>query len=864
MISITEALQDHRYIYFGGEDKLLMASSDNLTNWSVVTEYEYQDLKEPSVIHTDDTWFFLSDKALYMSPDLVAFQKLDGWPVKDLAGRPSFFQDKDQIWHVAYATSTEPGISVIRIADFDPKSQKIMLTDQTVSFVDGASNNSWQVDPAILYVEGVYYLATAGNYVYSSNKYTGNYGRVPTNFSAAPNVFGNQKSHLAGWLGAPQLVLDGTSIRLFAEQPDGTGLVYRSADRDNIFDWSDSTTVQCKKALNGGTLLVNEKVTAEVPVEEDDTPHFNTHMSIRTLHGDTDVPLVCYKQSSVQYQYEDNQTNQLQMVVYNDGSPGYTCVANESVITFNDDLFVIKQVEEDDQGTGLLTVTAVQYVNSEISRVVQRTVKNGQLTYTVQDVLDFFLNDKVANPFGFSYHAYGDFGKQQIENLGNMSGKDMISKIIETWPGTIVVPYRKRLDVYAPGTLARNHNRRIVYKYNTSNMKMVEDSTGIINQLRCIGATKDDSDTSSVQGNLSQTVTDTTITTGADHTADFQADAKKYLGVPYVWGGHNKANPWAGMDCSGYVSQVYHDFGIEIPAYTVAMENNFREIPYSEVKPGDVGFYGPHGGTHHICLMLDHNTMIYEPQEGEVCKTAPVSSYAPSWYGRNDQMQAKINTKKTETVENLHLSYSDGSGGTSTQTAQQYYFQPFIITDNNSWNEWGPHPAPNDLQDDRFKDPESMRKYAVKQLVPEPKISVEVVMKNNEMPIIGEQRNLTIPHRRSVLGDPDNQETTQDAYTTTVTAVGFTWYPYDKNQGTDVTYDNLPATLLHARLNNDSYLHRIEQLANATLDRMPQVFYSNQDPSANQTVRNGAIWIKPNDTKGDVDNGGQTKPSTDK
>ena len=111
----------------------------------------------------------------------------------------------------------------------------------------------------------------------------------------------------------------------------------------------------------------------------------------------------------MQCQYEDNQTNQMQFVAYDDGSPSFTLIANESTINFNNNLFIIKNVEEDDQGIGLYTVTALQYVNSEIGRVRQRNIRNGTLTYTINDVLDFFLNDKTANPFGFTYTVFHSY-----------------------------------------------------------------------------------------------------------------------------------------------------------------------------------------------------------------------------------------------------------------------------------------------------------------------------------------------------------------------------------------------------------------------------------------------------------------------
>ena len=350
-----------------------------------------------------------------------------------------------------------------------------------------------------------------------------------------------------------------------------------------------------------------------------------------------------------------------------------------------------------------------------------------------------------------------------------------------------------------------------------------------------------------------------TKTVTEDHSAEFIKDAKIYLGVPYVWGGHNEANPWAGMDCAGYVNQVYHDWGIELgTAYTPSQEHHFREIPYSEVTTGDVAFFGPHGATHHIELMLDHNTAIYEPQPGMSCMMQPIAQYPATWYGRNDEMHNKIFPTKTVTTT---VTTKQDDSSSSDQVS--YYFQPFIVQDDHSIEMWGLHPG-EDVQDDRFKDPDSMRKYALTQLVPDPVISVEVITETNLVPVPGEEVYLTIPEKGSLVEQSD--KTTQTSYNTTVTVVGFTLYPFDPSQGTDITYDNLQASILHAQTYS-SDLKRMEQLANAMLDRMPEVYYTKKDPTSGRTVKPGAIWANPYSSKelkekGGDNNGGKHDSGT--
>lgn len=886
-ISVLEALEQHRYVYFGFEshptDKdpwqatPIMAYSDNLVSWETISRLEQLNgLRDGYMIKIEDRYYIIGTGALYVTTDFYSFEKLDY--LKDDKNyknvwAPEIFKDLDGKYHIVYcAGDAEAGILNDYIADFDPQTNKITNEGQAITFGDGAIDNSYRIDPDICLIDGVYYLTIGGNYIFSSNNYLGPYQKFPVNFAPTPQKYSNHSSGIAGWIEGPNMFVDGNSVRLFADQTEGNGLVFRSSTIDDMFNWADTEKTRATFKMRHGSILVNDKITAQVPAEFNHAPKFNPQITIQGIHTTKPVPLTCFLKSSFQVQYENNQTNQLQFVAYNDGSPSFALIANESTIEFNNDLYIIKNIEQDRTGTSLYTVTAMQYVNSEIGRVFQKNVRSGTLTYSIDEVLDFFLNDETANPFGFSYHVFGDFSKQQIENLGGCSGKDMISKIISTWPGTIVKPSGKRIDVYSSDQFSRNYQRRIVYNHDSTNMKLTEDSTVIVNQITCVGgsySTDDSTASSSTEATSSGGVVvedgSVPIESGQDNTAAFQADAKKYLGVPYVWGGHNKANPFAGMDCSGYVSQVYHDFGIEIPAYTVAMENNFREIPRSEIKPGDVGFYGPHGSTHHISLILDKNTLIYEPEPGQSCKTATIDSFPPDWYGRNDEMQAKISTKKvemapTETIK-LVANYNGGTYTPDTDSTQtHYYFQPFTLTDEHSKDEWGLHPASSILQDDRFKDANAMREYARTQLVLEPSVSIEIVLNTNEMPIPGEQVYLTIPEvdDRTLLGETD----TQHAYNTKVTLVGYTWYPYNPSQGTDNIYQNLPATLLHSQTS----LTKLEQLADAMFDRMPQIFYGQHDPSANQAVKNGAIWVKPiidqtvssNKTDKDLMIGGET------
>ena len=99
---------------------------------------------------------------------------------------------------------------------------------------------------------------------------------------------------------------------------------------------------------------------------------------------------------------------------------------------------------------------------------------------------------------------------------------------------------------------------------------------------------------------------------GAATGNDVVAMAKKYIGVPYVWGG---TNPATGMDCSGITQRVFKDLGIEIPrVVSDQMRQGTPVASLAEAKPGDllVSFGGDH-----ISIYLGNGKAIDAPVPGK-------------------------------------------------------------------------------------------------------------------------------------------------------------------------------------------------------------------------------------------------------
>jgi cell wall-associated NlpC family hydrolase len=102
--------------------------------------------------------------------------------------------------------------------------------------------------------------------------------------------------------------------------------------------------------------------------------------------------------------------------------------------------------------------------------------------------------------------------------------------------------------------------------------------------------------------------------------------------VPYSWGGGTAAGPGKGIDsgsgitgfdCSGLVLYSFAGVGIKLPHYSGSQYNLGRKIPASQMRRGDVIFYGP-GGSQHVTIYLGQGQMLEAPDIGLKVRVAPV------------------------------------------------------------------------------------------------------------------------------------------------------------------------------------------------------------------------------------------------
>ncbi|WP_447646859.1 transglycosylase SLT domain-containing protein [Nocardioides zeae] len=100
---------------------------------------------------------------------------------------------------------------------------------------------------------------------------------------------------------------------------------------------------------------------------------------------------------------------------------------------------------------------------------------------------------------------------------------------------------------------------------------------------------------------------------GAVTGEDVVAQARRYLGVPYVWGG---TDPAKGLDCSGLVQRVYDDLGIDLPrvSHQQARAGRAVEGGLANARPGDIlAFNSP---VNHVGIYIGDGKMIEAPRTG--------------------------------------------------------------------------------------------------------------------------------------------------------------------------------------------------------------------------------------------------------
>lgn len=107
------------------------------------------------------------------------------------------------------------------------------------------------------------------------------------------------------------------------------------------------------------------------------------------------------------------------------------------------------------------------------------------------------------------------------------------------------------------------------------------------------------------------------------------AQARSYMGVPYVWGGTTPA----GFDCSGYVQYVYGKVGVNLPRTADVQFNEGRSVALGSEAPGDMVFFETYtAGASHVGIYIGGGQFIHASSSGCVRVSSLDESYFKQRY----------------------------------------------------------------------------------------------------------------------------------------------------------------------------------------------------------------------------------------
>jgi cell wall-associated NlpC family hydrolase len=90
------------------------------------------------------------------------------------------------------------------------------------------------------------------------------------------------------------------------------------------------------------------------------------------------------------------------------------------------------------------------------------------------------------------------------------------------------------------------------------------------------------------------------------------------IGKPYIFGAEGPG----GYDCSGLTKVAWASVGVHLEHFTGDQIGSGRAVSRSEIRPGDLVFYG--SPVHHVGIYIGGNTMVHAPHTGDHVRMASI------------------------------------------------------------------------------------------------------------------------------------------------------------------------------------------------------------------------------------------------
>jgi len=205
---------------------------------------------------------------------------------------------------------------------------------------------------------------------------------------------------------------------------------------------------------------------------------------------------------------------------------------------------------------------------------------------------------------------------------------------------------KERADAVRPSEQLETQRDRALYDYDAAR----QNATGLQVQRVAFDqwvaqrrASQAASDKAAAETARSQVLAVGSLLSTVPTSANAQAVIKRavsQLGVPYAWDGGNSAGATQGIrdggtadsygdfakvgfDCSGLMMYAFAAAGVPLPHYAGYQYLVGKQVPLSELQPGDMVFYSP-SGIHHVALYIGGGMMIEAPESGSYVSVTPL------------------------------------------------------------------------------------------------------------------------------------------------------------------------------------------------------------------------------------------------
>jgi cell wall-associated NlpC family hydrolase len=116
--------------------------------------------------------------------------------------------------------------------------------------------------------------------------------------------------------------------------------------------------------------------------------------------------------------------------------------------------------------------------------------------------------------------------------------------------------------------------------------------------------------------------------------ADLVRTARRFVGVPYRWGGTDSE---VGFDCSGLTMVSSRLNGLNLPRVSRNQFQAGRQISRAELQPGDLVFFATRGGQQvtHVGMYIGGDAFLQAPRTGQKVRIEQMSHpfYAKTYRG---------------------------------------------------------------------------------------------------------------------------------------------------------------------------------------------------------------------------------------